>query len=40
MGEDFLIDYMTGMALSITAYFVAYGFAAMFRAFKLPADAS
>jgi hypothetical protein len=38
MGEDFLTDYMTGMSLSIIAFFVAYGFAATFRAFKLPAD--
>jgi hypothetical protein len=38
MGEDFTIDFMTGMGFAIVAFFVAYGFAATFRGFKLPAD--
>jgi hypothetical protein len=38
MGEEFLTDYMTGAGFAITAFFVAYGCTAMFKAFKLAAD--
>jgi hypothetical protein len=40
MGEEFVTDYMTGAGFSIVTFFVAYSFAVMFRAFRLPADAS
>jgi hypothetical protein len=38
MIEDFTTDFMSGMGFAITAFFVAYGCAAMFKAFRLPAD--
>jgi hypothetical protein len=39
METDFTVDYMTGMGFAVLAFFVAYGSAAMFKAFRLPADA-
>jgi hypothetical protein len=38
MGEDFTIDYMTGFVFGILAFFGAYSFTVMFKAFRLPGD--
>jgi hypothetical protein len=39
MGEVFTVDFTTGAALFITLFFAAYSCAAMFKSFKLVADA-
>lgn len=36
--EEFSFDFLTGCVFGVTVFFVAYGCAVMFRAFKLPAD--
>jgi hypothetical protein len=38
MGEDFTLDYMTGFVFGVLAFFGAYSFTVMFKAFKLPGD--
>jgi hypothetical protein len=40
MGEDFTLDYMTGFVFGILAFFGAYSFTVMFKAFRLPGDAA
>jgi hypothetical protein len=40
MVEAFTIDFLTGIVFGIVTFFAAFSCVAMFRAFKLPGDAS